>query len=716
MRQIVKGDGNATAADGSTAIVNRVEVNTTTPPDPHAAAAELLDSLSCDSLPAHGPLPPGSRMPWPRNELFVGRAEDLAAIAATLKAGDGSCVVITGPGGAGKSQLAAEALHRFGQFFAGGAFWLSFAEDVATEIARCGDTLDLGECFAEKKPAEQAAAVWRYWQDGLPRLLVFDNCEDPALLADWRPQGGGCRVLVTARRANWPPGINMVARPLRELARHESIALLRSHRPDLAEDEPALDGIAAELGDFPLALHLAGCYLATYRDTDSGKPAEYLDELRRTEPLAHESLAQEEKTPGDHDADVARTFTLSTRQLDPERPKDALARAVFDHAAHFAPGEPIPPWLLARALGRDWSERTEQRRLIDALARLADLGLIERKDGAPVLHRLLAAFARHNAADAAAARTAVEEAVAAAAEEQNESGLPRPLLAWQPHLRHVAEKAANAGSDAAARLSNELGYHLHMIADYAGARDAFQRALAIDEAAFGPDHPEVATDVNNLGRVLQDLGDLPAARDAFRRALAIDEAALGPDHPKVAIRVNNLGAVLHDLGDLPAARDAFERALAIDEAAFGPDHPNVAISVNNLGSVLNDLGDLPAARDALLRALAIDEAAFGPDHPNVAIRVNNLGSVLHHLGDLPAARDAFQRALAIGEAVFGPNHPDVARNLSNLGSVLKDLGELAAARDAFRRALTIRERVFGPDHPHTQIVRTKLSKLPPDPE
>ncbi len=33
----------------------------------------------------------------------------------------------------------------------------------------------------------------------------------------------------------------------------------------------------------------------------------------------------------------------------------------------------------------------------------------------------------------------------------------------------------------------------------AGARVAFQRALAIDEAAYGPDHPAVATDVNNLG-------------------------------------------------------------------------------------------------------------------------------------------------------------------------------------------------------------------------
>ncbi len=53
--------------------------------------------------------------------------------------------------------------------------------------------------------------------------------------------------------------------------------------------------------------------------------------------------------------------------------------------------------------------------------------------------------------------------------------------------------------------------------------------------------------INNLGMVLYDLGDLPAARAAFERALAIDSQAFGPDHPKVASDVNNLGRVLTGL-------------------------------------------------------------------------------------------------------------------------------------------------------------------------
>ena len=103
--------------------------------------------------------------------------------------------------------------------------------------------------------------------------------------------------------------------------------------------------------------------------------------------------------------------------------------------------------------------------------------------------------------------------------------------------------------------------------------------------AFGPDHPNVARDVNNLGRVLKDLGDLAGARAAYERALAIDEAAFGPHHPNVAIRVNNLGGVLKDLGDLAGARAAYERALQIRRKFLGEDHPHTVRVRGNLDSL-----------------------------------------------------------------------------------------------------------------------------------
>ena len=125
------------------------------------------------------------------------------------------------------------------------------------------------------------ALVASAWQGELPRLLVFDNCEDEAALEAWAPRGGGCRVLVTARRGTWPLHLGVQAIALGILTRTESVALLRRHRPDLAVDDPDLVAIAAELGDLPLALHLAGAYLALGRHEAFGRPAAYLGALRR---------------------------------------------------------------------------------------------------------------------------------------------------------------------------------------------------------------------------------------------------------------------------------------------------------------------------------------------------------------------------------------------------------------------------------------------------
>jgi hypothetical protein len=117
--------------------------------------------------------------------------------------------------------------------------------------------------------------------------------------------------------------------------------------------------------------------------------------------------------------------------------------------------------------------------------------------------------------------------------------------------------------------------------------------------------------------VLRDLGDLPGAREQYERALAISEAALGPDHPNVGIRRGNLGGVLRDLGDLPGAREQYERALAISEAALGPDHPTVHALRRHLDSVTpHQRGATPrqlsTSEDSQIKALGTDwECASG---------------------------------------------------------------------------------------------------------
>ena len=60
----------------------------------------------------------------------------------------------------------------------------------------------------------------------------------------------------------------------------------------------------------------------------------------------------------------------------------------------------------------------------------------------------------------------------------------------------------------------------------------------------------------------------------MRRALAIDEEAFGNEHPKVAIRLNNLATLLLDTNRLTEAEPLMRRALEIFRQSLGEDHPS----------------------------------------------------------------------------------------------------------------------------------------------
>jgi tetratricopeptide (TPR) repeat protein len=505
-----------------------------------------------DALPTPAPLPPGSRMPLARNPLFVGREVDLLRLARALRSGGTAAIgpqaaVATGLGGIGKTQLACEFVHHYGQFFAGGVFWLSCAEPdaIAAEVAACGEGLPMPAGFASLSLNEQVQLVQRAWQEPLPRLLVFDNCEAEGLLAQWRPPHGGCRVLLTSRRLQWDAALGVQVLPLNVLARPESLALLRQHRPDLAENDADLNAIADNLGDLPLGLHLVGSFLARYRYAVT--PSAYLAQLQQLGLLKHPSLQGGQLTrdlsPTLHEQHVARTFALSYERLDARDITDALALALLARAAYFAPGEPIPRDVLLATLSQEADNPDATLAREDALQRLYELGLLEpAASGAVRLHRLLAAFVQLAHSDPEA-QTAVEQTMLTIANRLSNAGDPRPLLALEVHLRAVTDAAQRREDAQAAGLCNTLGFRLRSVGQYAEARPYYERALAIREQVLGPEHPNTATSLNNLGALLQEQGDLAGAHPYFERALHIFIARLGPDHASTQTVQRNLAAL-----------------------------------------------------------------------------------------------------------------------------------------------------------------------------
>ena len=73
----------------------------------------------------------------------------------------------------------------------------------------------------------------------------------------------------------------------------------------------------------------------------------------------------------------------------------------------------------------------------------------------------------------------------------------------------------------------------------------------------------MATDLNNLAALYQAQGNYAEAEPLYQRALAIDEKALGPEHPDVATSLENYASLLRETGRAGDAAEMETRAQAI---------------------------------------------------------------------------------------------------------------------------------------------------------
>ena len=656
-----------------------------------------------NELPEVGDLPAGSRVVHRYNRFFVGREEELLELARLLQRGEtaaiGEVAGITGLGGVGKSQLAVALVYRYGRFFPGGVFWVSMAnpDAIETEIALCGGLqgMNLRPDFVELPLPDQVTLVQREWLKPVARLLIFDNCEEERLLEEFRPKAGGCRVMVTSRRGNWlrGTGVQMVA--LATLPRGESVALLQKHVPDAAAAD--LDSIAQELGDLPLALHLAGSYLETYQEAVT--PDSYLEQLQEKGLLNHPSLQGKgaNYSPTQHELHVWRTFAVSYAGLNVNHTMHRLAKGMLACAAWLALGEPIPVWLLDKvsehvgeyASRENTNEGEEQAlkeeevklQLVEARRKLIGLGLLMRDGEETVtMHRLVGVYVQ-GLEGTDRVLNAVEDVILGEATRINEEQrTPEPLVGWRGHLQVVTARAGERGDEQGAALGNALGHHLWLAGDYRGARPLLERALRVREQVLGVEHPDTAMSLNNLGQLLKDMGELVDARPLLERALRIREQVLGAEHPHTAQSLNNLGGLLKSMGDLAGARPLLERALAINEQVLGAEHPDTATSLNNLGLLLKDMRNRVRARLLLERALRIREQVLGAEHPDTAMSLNNLAGLLQDMGDLAGARPLYEQALRIREQVLGKHHPYTKITQKNLEGLKRAVGKKARVR------------------------------------
>jgi tetratricopeptide (TPR) repeat protein len=146
---------------------------------------------------------------------------------------------------------------------------------------------------------------------------------------------------------------------------------------------------------------------------------------------------------------------------------------------------------------------------------------------------------------------------------------PRAAIALlEPALTHAR---AGLGEDdlGVGALQQHLASALVLEGRHQEALDLLLPLLPRRERVLGGNHPEIGELLGTIGRLYYRLHQAEPAILHQRRALAVQEAALGPDHWRVGTIRHDLGLALRLAGRLDEATQEQQAAVAILQRAWG---------------------------------------------------------------------------------------------------------------------------------------------------
>jgi hypothetical protein len=676
-----------------------------------------------------------------------GRDQILAEIAGSAA----HVWVVHGLGGCGKTRLALEVAFQAHQDGVT-VWWVSAADpgSLVTGMRAVGRRLGVSD--TELEHGDATDVIWQHLMGRADRwLLILDNADDPQILTGagrsvaegrgWlRPvPGQGGRVLVTSRdgrATSW--GAWCHRHRLGVLPPGEAAAVLADHadhHPDLGSQDD-VRRLAVRLGGLPLALKIAGAYLAdaaaiphAFAEADQIRSYEqYLNAVEGGDfdsvfPAAGQDMTQEQAREL-----IGRTWDLSLDLLDARQLSEA--RPLLRFLASLADA-PIPYETLLKPAGLAvWPtfEALTGSRLWQVLQALDGFGLIDLdisddQTAIPVirLHPLVRDTSRPGAegGDRPALLGLAARLLQKAATK--DAGFPSDPATWpiwqllSAHAVHVFETlmaepacpddvamAAASAAFIAAIYQAEQGLDAEALAEFRNVLTARRRVL-------GPDHPDTLDAWYYVPYVVGDMGDHATALTEYRDLLAAQRRVLGPNHPDMLTTRHDIAFELGRLGDHAAALAEFRDVLAARQRALGPEHPATLTTRDEMAGQMADLGDFVTALAERRDVLAAELRVLGPDHPDTLITRYCIAVELGKLGDHAAALAELRELRATESRVLGPDHPSALITRRQIAVELGKLGDDAAALAELRELRATESRVLGPDHPEALITRRQIA-------
>lgn len=296
-------------------------------------------------------------------------------------------------------------------------------------------------------------------------------------------------------------------------------------------------------------------------------------------------------------------------------------------------------------------------------------------------------------------------------------------------LDHLSQFSPNAAKDPALRKLLTEGYFRAgdlqgnlwgpNLGDKAGAKESYEKALALAEAAVrydpadGASQRDLAQARRRLGDLAANGGDRRTALELYRKTREVFQSVLSSDprRPQSIKDVMDIdlkiGSTQSHLGDMPGALESYRRYLQLAEqwsavqGRTAEARRAVAAGQERVGEILANSGSTAEGLHSLRQALVTYDELLAGDPANILLQrdVSSaaliLGGLLSNSGMLPQAEASYRKGLQMLDPLItsDPRNQQYKRDLNSalfgLADVLWHRGHVREARQFTERSLEV---------------------------
>jgi tetratricopeptide (TPR) repeat protein len=655
-------------------------------------AAKL--SFTTDILNTYHPDIPAplyqSNLPYLGNSHFVGREDILHKLQQTSASG---LTVIKGVGGIGKTELAVQYAQRYRYDYPGGICWLNaLNSDISFQIINFARS-HLGLIIPEGLTRDnQVYYCWQKWPKE-KTLIIIDDLRDSGQIETYLPPFDKQFSVIVTTRFAYLSNTTFKQIDLDILSTTESLEILSKYlgKERLEKEGEAAYQLCAKLGYLPLAIELAGSYLAQ-------APNYTIDEYIET-------LLTETET-------IVQVLELSWKSLSPKAQHLAYILSLFA-PTNFS-------W--------EWLEEIPSFPLLSEIRdrELLPLHFLSSSQDSMgknyfYFHPLLQKFFSLKLSYLSSSEQDEIKQFFCTMMVKLTQQIPQVITLKEvaqytftiPHLKKTSVSLEQyLSAESLLVIFNTLGQFYIEQGLYTQAEIYLTTGANLIKQRVGEDSLNYAEICNNLGELYRQKGKYFAAEELLIKSLNISENQLEKNYINLITINNNLGLLYMDINQKEKSQYFLFKALDIYNNNLDQNDAKLSRMFNNLGLLHLSYGQYEKAEELFQQALYLNKTQSAIDYSNIVCELHNLATLRFMQKRYDEAEYLLIRCLDIFKQQLGENHLGYAETLANLAIFYSQRNRYYEAENLYFKSIAMLRNKLGNAHPKTQeIIKKFLSYL-----